>query len=125
MGFPDVKRAVIALLAQPRGQVVWQSASSTDGWRRGISRGGGQDADPSTIRFAQQRGIQGHEIHAVTFADQEGKRYRFLVGVAHDADGWEVSGLAGGGECDPPRGQPWAAGQGTNWRSSAASCGSR
>ena len=115
MGYPDAKQAVIAYLVQPRGKEVWQGAPSPGGWQAAISRGGGHGADPSTIQFAKQRGIQGHELHAVTFADKEGRRYRFLVGVLQSASGWEVSGLAGGGEGDPPRDQPWVNFCGWGW----------
>ena len=115
MGYPDAKQAVVAGLVQPRGKARWQRDPSPGGWRASVSTGGGQYADPSTIRFVKQRGIQSHEIHAVSFADQGGKRYRFLVGVLQGDDGWEVSGLAGGGEGDPPRDQPWVNFCGWGW----------
>jgi hypothetical protein len=115
MGYPDAKQAIVALLVQPRGKAVWQGPPAPGGRRAAISRGGGHDADPPTVRFGKQRGIQGHEIHTVTFADQEGRSYRFLVGVVQGSEGWEVSGLAGGGEGDPPRDQPWVNFCGWGW----------
>ena len=115
MGYPDPRQAIVAQLAQPRGKPLWQSAPSPGGWRRAISRGGGHDADPDTMRFVKQRGIPGHELHAVAFADRDGRNYRFLVGVVRDASGWEVKGLAGGGGGDPPRDQPWINFCGWGW----------
>src|SRR3984893_778053 len=113
--YPDPRQAIVAQLAQPRGKPLWQSAPSPGGWRRAISRGGGHDADPDTMRFVKQRGIPGHELHAVAFADRDGRNYRFLVGVVRDASGWEVKGIAGGGGGDPPRDQPWINFCGWGW----------
>ncbi len=101
MRYPDPRQAIVAQLAQQEGKPLWQSAPSPGGWRRAISRGGGHDADPGTVRFVKQRGIPGHELHAVAFADRDGRNYRFLVGLVRDASGWEVKGLAGGGAGDP------------------------
>ncbi len=116
MGYPNPQQAVVAYLARPRGEPQWQSAPSPAGWRGAISRGGGFDANPSTVRFVKQRGVPGHELHAVAFADQDGKNCRFLVGVVQAADGgWEVKGLAGGGGSDPPRDQPWVNFCGWGW----------
>jgi hypothetical protein len=116
MGYPDPQQAIVAQLAQPRGKPFWQSRASPGGWRSAISRGGGHDADPDTISFVKQRGIPGHELHAVAFADLDGRRYRYLVGVAEGADGsWEVDGLAGGGIGDPSRDQPWVNFCGWGW----------
>ena len=115
MGYPDPKQAIAAELARPRGKPLWQSAPSAGGLRRAISRGGGHDADPGTVRFVKQRGIRGHELHAVAFADRDGRNYRYLVGVAQGAGGWEVNGLAGGSGNDPPRDQPWINFCGWGW----------
>jgi hypothetical protein len=95
---------------------MWQSPSPPGGWRSAISRGAGHDADPVTIRFIKHRSIRGRELHAVAFADRAGRRYRYLVGVVRGSDGdWELSGLAGGGEHDPPRDQPWVNFCGWGW----------
>ncbi len=115
MGYSDPKQAIIASLVRPRATVAWQSAPSPGGWRAAISHGGGHDADSSTLRFRKQRGIQGREIHPVTFGDQEGRNYRFQVGVVQGIDGWEASGMAGGGEGDPPRNKPWVNFCGWGW----------
>jgi hypothetical protein len=115
MGYPDPRQAIVTQLAQPRRKPIWQSAPSAGGWRRAISRGGGRDADPDTMRFVKQRGIPGHELHAVAFADRDGRNYRYLVGVVQGAGGWQVKGLAGGGEGDPPRDQPWINFCGWGW----------
>ena len=115
MGYPDAKEAVIAYLFKPRGNEVWQGATSPESWRAALSKGGGHDADASTIQFAKQHGTEGHELRAVTFADKGGRRYRFLGGVLQGAGGWEVSGLAGGGVGDPPRDQPWVNFCGWGW----------
>jgi hypothetical protein len=125
MGYPDPRQAIVAQLAQPRRKPLWQSAPSPGGPRAAISRGGGHDADPDTVRFVKQRGIPGRELHAVTFADREGMTYRYLVGVVQGAGGWQVKGLAGGGrrlqdprqsgEGDPPRDQPWVNFCGWGW----------
>ena len=85
MGYGDAKQAVVAYLIQPRGKAAWPSAPSPGGWQAAISRGGGHDADLSTIRFAKQRAIDDQELHAVTFADKDGSMYRFLVGVVQGA----------------------------------------
>jgi hypothetical protein len=77
MGYPDPRQAIVTQLAQPRRKPIWQSAPSAGGWRRAISRGGGHDADPDTMRFVKQRGIPGHELHAVAFADRNGRNYRY------------------------------------------------
>jgi hypothetical protein len=113
--YPDPRQAIVAQLAQPGGKPLWHSAPSPGGWRRAISRGGGQDANPGTVRFVKQRGIPDHELHAVAFADRDGRNHRFLVGVVRDASGWEVKGLAGGGAGDPPRDQPWVNFCGWGW----------
>ncbi len=116
MRYPDPQQAIVAQLAQPRRKPFWQSRPSPGGWRSAISRGGGHDADPSTVSFVKKRGIRGHELHAVAFADGDGRRYRYLVGVAEGSDGsWAVDGLAGGGEGDPPRDQPWVNVCGWGW----------
>jgi hypothetical protein len=116
MGYPDPRQAIVAQLAQPRGKPLWQSAPSPGGWRRAISRGLGHDADPDTVRFVKHRGIPGQELHAVAFADRDGRNYRYLVGVVQDAKGgWQVKGLAGGGGNDPPRDQPWVNFCGWGW----------
>jgi hypothetical protein len=115
MGYPDPRQAILAQLAQPRGKPLWQSAPSPGGWRRAISRGLGHDADPGTVRFVKHRGIPGEELHAVAFADRDGKNYRFLVGVVRDASGWKVKGLAGGSAGDRPRDQPWVNFCGWGW----------
>jgi hypothetical protein len=115
MGYADSEQAIVVHLVQPRGKAIRQGPPSPGGWQAAISRGGGHDADPSTVRFQKQRGIEGHEIHAVMFADQEGRNYRFLVGVVLGSEGWKVSGLAGGGEGDPPRDQPWVNFCGWGW----------
>jgi len=57
MRYPDPRQAIVAQLAQPGGKPLWQSAPSPGGWRRAISRGGGHDADPDTVRFVKRRGI--------------------------------------------------------------------
>ncbi len=116
MGYLDPRQAIVAQLAQPRRKPVWQSTPSPGGPRAAISRGGGHDADPDTVRFVKQRGIPGQELHAVSFADRDGRNYRYLVGVVQDAKGgWQVKGLAGGGEGDPPRDQPWVNFCGWGW----------
>jgi hypothetical protein len=121
MGYPDPRQAIVAQLAQPGGKPLWRSRPSPGGWRSAISRGGGHDADPGTIRFVKQRGIAGHELHAITFDDRNGRPHRYLVGVK-DFDGdWEISGLAGGGVGDPRRDQPWVNFCGWGWPS--AFCG--
>lgn len=95
---------------------MWQSAASRGGWRRSVSRGAGHDADPVTIRFIKHRSTPGRELHAVAFADRAGMRYRYLVGVVRGSDGhWELDGLAGGGEHDRPRDQPWVNFCGWGW----------
>jgi len=116
MGYPDPRLAVLAHLARPRAKPVWQSAPSPGGWRGAISRGGGFNADSTTVRFVKQRGIPGHELYAVAFADRDGRNYRIVVGVVQGADGgWEVKGLAGGGGSDPPRDKPWVNFCGWGW----------
>jgi len=116
MGYPDPRQAIVAQLAQPRAKPLWQRLPSPGGWRSAISRGGGHDADPGTVSFVKQRGIPGHELHAVAFADRDGRHYRYLVGVVKGSDGnWEVNGLAGGGVGDPPRDQPWVNFCGWGW----------
>ena len=95
---------------------MWESQPSPEGWRGAVSRGAGRDAAPGTIRFVKQRSIPGHELHSVAFADSDGRRYRYLVGVVRSRDGsWQVSGLAGGGVGDPPRDRPWVNFCGWGW----------
>src|ERR1700680_1736694 len=115
MGYPDPRQATVAQLAQLKRKPIWQSAPSPGGSRAVISRGGGLDADPHTVRFVKRRSIPGQELHAVAFADRDGRNYRFLVGLVRDASGWEVKGLAGGGAGDPPRDQPWVNFCGWGW----------
>ncbi|MDQ6876389.1 MAG: hypothetical protein M3082_01570 [Candidatus Dormibacteraeota bacterium] len=118
IGYPDPRQTIVAQLAQQRGNPLWQSAPSPGGWRGAISRSGGHDADPATVRFVKQREIPGHELHAVAFADQDGRTYRYLVGVVQGTGGWEVEGLAGGSGNEPPRDQPWVNFCGWGWRRS-------
>jgi hypothetical protein len=116
MGYADPKQAIAARLVQPRGKPMWESQPSPAGWRDVVSRGAGRDADPVTLRFVKQRSIADHELHAVAFADSGGRHYRYLVGVVTSRDGsWQVSGLAGGGEGDPPRDRPWVNFCGWGW----------
>src|ERR1700674_4627001 len=116
MGHADPKQAIAAYLVQSRGKPMWESQPSPEGWRGAVSRGAGRDAAPGTIRFVKQRSIPGHELHSVAFADSDGRRYRYLVGVVRSRDGsWQVSGLAGGGVGDPPRDRPWVNFCGWGW----------
>jgi hypothetical protein len=116
MGYPNPRQAILAQVVQPRAQPILQSWSRAGHVRADIARGGGYDADPNTVRFVKVRGIPGQELHAVTFADRDGKNYRFLIGVVKDPDGrWGVSGQAGGGGNDPPRDRPWVNFCGWGW----------
>ncbi len=116
LSYPDPKRAIVAELARARGRPIWRSAASPGGWRTAISRGTGHDADPETVRFIKHRSIPDQELHAIAFADREGRVYRYVVGVVKGRDGgWQVRGLAGGGQGDPPRDRPWVNFCGWGW----------
>lgn len=116
MDYPDPRQAILAELRKPRAQPVWQSPPSASGWRSSLSRGGGQDAETTTVRFVKHRAIPGQELHAVAFAGRDGRHYRFLIGVVNGAQGgWTVHGAAGGGGNDPPRDQPWVNFCGWGW----------
>jgi hypothetical protein len=78
MGCADPKQAIAAYLVQPRGKLMWDSQPSPAGWRGAVSRGAGRDADPVTLRCVKQRSIPGYELHAVAFADSDGRHYRYL-----------------------------------------------
>lgn len=116
MGYPDPKQAILEQLTLPRAEPIWQNRPNAGRWQTASFQGGGHDADPNGVRFIKKRGIPGQELHAITFADRNGRSYRFLVGVVQNADGnWEVTGQAGGAGNDPPRDRPWVNFCGWGW----------
>jgi hypothetical protein len=104
----DPRRAILDHLAErPAEQTPLRRASRTT---RPMPRVGGKPfaADPATVRFLKERGIPGRRLFAVTFDDEQGQLWFWLVAAEQDETGtWVAHGGAGGSEHGPERDEPW------------------
>lgn len=115
MAQSDAQRAVIDELTRPAGRVLTQR-TSLSGLTAELRRGGGADADASTVRFVKERRIGAKQLHAVAFRTVDGQSRAFVIGTEQDKTGaWHVSGMAGGGGNDPHRERPWVNLAGWGW----------
>jgi hypothetical protein len=109
MANQDPRQVIIDYLIQP-GVVISDTpiSSAPNAWR-GVLSSGGHGAKAETIKFHKERAIPGHQVHYVTFEDDEGRLWHYTCYVAQDEQGeWHFKGGAGGGEHSPVRPQPWA-----------------
>lgn len=84
-------------------------------WRGKVSTGG-HDAKAETIKFHKERAIPCHQVHYVTFEDDDGISWHGTCYVTQDECGdWHFEGFAGGSGPNPVRAQPWA-NLGGGWR---------
>jgi hypothetical protein len=115
----DPKQVIVDWLVQPSVLICESEVLSEGGWS-GQSRQGGQDADPTTIRFLKGRAIPGRQVHVVAFVSfMDGRRYNEIwsVEVYQDATGaWDVcAGSGGAGDDDLIRDHPWVILGGGGW----------
>jgi hypothetical protein len=104
----ELRRAILAHLAwRP---VDREPLPRPGGTTRPVPRVGGKPfaADPATVRFLKERGIPGRRLFAVTFDDEHGQRWFWLVAAEQDQTGtWVARGGAGGSGHGPERQEPW------------------
>jgi hypothetical protein len=95
--------------------LAWRPAEQeplrrSGGAARPVPRVGGKPfaADPATVRFLKERGIPGRRLFAVTFDDEQGQRWFWLVAAERDQTGtWVAHGGAGGSGHGPEPDEPW------------------
>ena len=108
MADPDPRRAVIEHLTQPAtGELPSRRAAEPGDLPArpvaSISRGNPFTAIPDSIEFLKERGIPDRRLFAVTFDDQSGNNWFWLVAAELDSTGWTAHGVAGGS--DGPAGE--------------------
>jgi hypothetical protein len=96
------------LIAQP-GPVTRASPPSPGGWAASIRDGGGEGADPATVRFVKSRAFPGCQLHEADFATRDGQARHMLVRTWQRPGGtWVADPIGGGsGEPEPYRSGPW------------------
>lgn len=72
-----------------------------------VARGLPFSATLETIQLLKERSAGSLRLYAVSFEDQDGVAYQWLIGAEEQEDGWRAAGGAGGGGEAPHRGQPW------------------
>jgi hypothetical protein len=102
----DPHEPILNHLTRPREQPrsVGQSGS---GWT--ASSAGHVPARSDTIRFVRERLVDDHGLVAVEYEDEDDRSWFMVFGIARtDADGWQMTGAAGGGRSEPQSSAPWA-----------------
>ncbi|MGH3191171.1 MAG: hypothetical protein ACRDOL_28790 [Streptosporangiaceae bacterium] len=95
------------LIAEP-GPVIEASPPSPCGWVASTRYGGGEGADPATIRFLKTRVFPSCQLHAVIFTTREGSPRSAVLRTWQEPDGgWTVGPIGGGGGPGPYRSRPW------------------
>jgi hypothetical protein len=127
MANQDPRQAIIDYLIQPRIPIsdppTLPAPDNPDAPESKIRRGkvssGGHGAKAESFKFHKERVIPGHQVHYVTFEDDESQLWHYTCYVAQDEQGgWHFKGGAGGGgygPVGPVRAQPWA-NLGGGWR---------
>ena len=109
MSLTEAEQAVAEYLAAEPGPVTWTGPPGPSGWAATIRSGGGEGADPATVRFGKSRAFPGCQLHQVEFTNHDGHPQRLLVRTWQQADGtWVADPIGGGGGADPYRARPWA-----------------
>jgi hypothetical protein len=104
----EAEQAVAEYLAAEPGPVTWTGPPGLSGWAATIPPGGGEGADPATVRFSKSRAFPGCQLHQVEFTNHNGHPQRLLVRTWQQADGtWVADPIGGGGGADPYRPRPW------------------
>lgn len=119
MASPDPRRAVVADLTQPVGGDLTVEAPFQPGGPRApraTSFGGGNrfTADPGSIAFHKERGTDDRRLFAVSFNEQAGNHWFWLVAAERGETGWTAHGVAGGTDGPagtrgkkPAKTEPW------------------
>jgi hypothetical protein len=104
----DAEQAVIEYLTAEPGPVTWTGPPGPSGWVAAIRSGGGEGADPATVRFSKSSAFPGCQLHHVEFTKHDGRPHWMLVRTWQQADGsWVAYPIGGGSGADPYRPRPW------------------
>jgi len=102
------EQAIVDHLVADPGRVTWAGPASPGRWVASATSGGGEGADPATVRFRKSRAFAGSQLHEVEFATRNGRRQRILVRTWQESGGsWVADPIGGGGGPDPNRPKPW------------------
>ena len=102
----DPHEPIINRLTRPREEPRSVSQPGS-GWTATV--GGHVPARPDTIRFVRERFVDDRGLAAVEYEDEDDRGWFMVFGVRRaDADGWRVTGAAGGGRSEPESSVPWA-----------------
>jgi hypothetical protein len=111
MGHPDPRQAVMAHLTQPTGREALmpeatQEINPSTGPVASFRRGKSFEADPDSIEFRKERGTEDRRLFAVSFTDEAGNDWFWLVAAELDETGWTAHGVAGGTDGPAPGRRP-------------------
>ena len=102
MSLTAAEQAIVDHLAAEPGPVTWASPGSPGGWVASVRSGGGEGADPATVRFRKSRTFAGCQLHEVEYATRNGCPQRMLVRTWQKPGGsWVADPIGGGGGRDP------------------------
>jgi hypothetical protein len=108
MSLSAAEQAVVDHLVAGPGRVTWVSPPSPGGWVASAQTGGGEDADPVTIRFRKSRAFPGCQLHEVDFVTRDRRPQHMLARTWQEPDGsWVAAPIGGGGGRQPYRSRPW------------------
>jgi hypothetical protein len=108
MPLTAAEQAVVDHLAAEPGPVTWVSPPSPGGWVAQERSGGGEGADPATVRFRKSRAFPGCQLHQAEFVTRGGQPQHMLVRTWQEPDGsWVADPIGGGGGAGPHRTRPW------------------
>ena len=108
MPLTSAEQAIVDHLAAEPGSVTWASPASPGGWVASVRSGGGEGANPATVRFRKSRTFASCQLHEVEYATRSGRPQRMLVRTWQKPGGsWVADPIGGGGGPDPYRPRPW------------------
>lgn len=108
MSLTAAEQAAFDHLAAQPGPVTRASPPSPDGWMALTHHGGGEGAEPATVRFRKTRAFTGCQLHQVESTNRGGRPQRMLVRTRQRPDGtWVAEPIGGAGGAGPHRARPW------------------
>jgi hypothetical protein len=108
MSLTAAEQAVFDHLVAVPEPVTWTSPPGPGGWAASIRDGGGEGADPATVRFVKSREFPGCQLHEADFATRDGQARHMLVRTWQEPGGsWAADPVGGGGGGVPHRNIPW------------------